>query len=192
MNKKGFTLIELLAVIVILAVLILVALPAVTNLMQRARKSAFRSETLSMAREGIQLAYSANMVSGVATNVTAAVAQASASNKVFKISGGEYMCMTFKNLIEKGYIDKNDANNNYGGYVQIFVPSTIDSSNKVQMYIKMTNGTYYIADTFDNVAASNDVDTLVKTGTNSLTKDTLCPAIATNSTWNGTAKLMGA
>ena len=83
-------------------------------------------------------------------------------------------------------------NNNYGGYVQIFVPSTIDSSNKVQMYIKMTNGTYYIADTFDNVAASNDVDTLVKTGTNSLTKDTLCPAIATNSTWNGTAKLMGA
>ena len=181
-NNKGFTLIELLAVIVILAVLILVALPAVTNLMQRARKSAFRSEVLSMAREGVQLAYSANLVSGVATSSSTDVTGAAAANKVYKVNGGEYLCMTFKNLVEKGYIDKNDANNNYGGYVSIYVPNTITATDKVSMWIKMTNGTYYITDTFDNVAASNDVDTLVKTGTNSLSTSTNCPTVSSSKT----------
>ena len=187
MNNKGFTLIELLAVIVILAVLILVALPAVTNLMQRSRKSAFRAETLSMAREGVQLAYSANMVSGVAEPLNSTgVSGDAAANKVFKISDGEYMCMTFSNLVDKGYIDKNDPNNLYAGYVQIFVPTT---GGKAQMYINMTNGTYYIKDTFDNVAKSNDVDTIVKNGTNSLTKTgTKCPAV--NSTKTGAQMLV--
>ena len=39
-NKKGFTLVELLAVIVILAVLALVAMPNVTRLMNDSRKNA--------------------------------------------------------------------------------------------------------------------------------------------------------
>ena len=36
-NKKGFTLIELLAVIVILAILVMVAIPAVTKYLNSAR-----------------------------------------------------------------------------------------------------------------------------------------------------------
>ena len=41
LNRNGFTLVELLAVIVILAVLALVAMPNVTRLMNDSRKNAF-------------------------------------------------------------------------------------------------------------------------------------------------------
>ncbi len=41
LNKKGFTLIELLAVIVILAILIAVAVPAITRYLAEARKGTF-------------------------------------------------------------------------------------------------------------------------------------------------------
>ena len=40
-NKKGFTLIELLAVIVILAILVMVAIPAVTKYLNAARRGTF-------------------------------------------------------------------------------------------------------------------------------------------------------
>ena len=46
-NKKGFTLIELLAVIVILAILMLLALPNALKIMENARKSAFETEARS-------------------------------------------------------------------------------------------------------------------------------------------------
>ena len=41
MNKKGFTLIELLAVIIILGVLMIIAIPSVTSYIQNSRKSAY-------------------------------------------------------------------------------------------------------------------------------------------------------
>ena len=41
MNKKGFTLIELLAVIIILGILMIIAIPSVTTYIQNSRKSAF-------------------------------------------------------------------------------------------------------------------------------------------------------
>ena len=40
-NKKGFTLVELLAVIVILSMLIMLAIPAITRQMELARKKSF-------------------------------------------------------------------------------------------------------------------------------------------------------
>ena len=43
LNKKGFTLIELLAVIVILGVLLLVAVPAIGNVIENSRKDSFVS-----------------------------------------------------------------------------------------------------------------------------------------------------
>ena len=46
-NKKGFTLIELLAVIVILAILVMVAIPAVTKYLNSARQGTFADNALS-------------------------------------------------------------------------------------------------------------------------------------------------
>ena len=47
LNKKGFTLIELLAVIVILAILIAVAVPAITRYLASARANTFKDNALS-------------------------------------------------------------------------------------------------------------------------------------------------
>ena len=47
LNKKGFTLVELLAVIVILSVLLLIALPSGINIMNKARNDAFKDEAMS-------------------------------------------------------------------------------------------------------------------------------------------------
>lgn len=45
-NKKGFTLIELLAVIVILAILVMVAIPAVTKYLNEARQGTYADSAL--------------------------------------------------------------------------------------------------------------------------------------------------
>ena len=43
MNKKGFTLIELLAVILILGIIALIAIPTVTNILEESRRGAFEA-----------------------------------------------------------------------------------------------------------------------------------------------------
>ena len=40
MNKKGFTLIELLAVVIVLSVLVLIAVPAISNILRQGRENA--------------------------------------------------------------------------------------------------------------------------------------------------------
>ena len=48
--KKGFTLIELLAVIVILAIILLIAMPIVLNVINEARKGAFNSTGFGLVK----------------------------------------------------------------------------------------------------------------------------------------------
>ena len=44
MNKRGFTLVELLAVIVILAIILAIAIPSITNIISNATQNAFSSD----------------------------------------------------------------------------------------------------------------------------------------------------
>ena len=49
LNKKGFTLIELLAVIIILGILMIIAIPSVTSYIQNSRKSAYVDTAVNYA-----------------------------------------------------------------------------------------------------------------------------------------------
>ncbi len=50
MNKKGFTLVELLAVIVILAIILAIAVPSITGLLEIQRKNSFESNVKMLIR----------------------------------------------------------------------------------------------------------------------------------------------
>lgn len=54
MNTKGFTLVELLAVIVILAIILLIAVPNVMGIIEKAKKDAFCS-TAKLAYNSVEL-----------------------------------------------------------------------------------------------------------------------------------------
>ena len=148
LNKKGFTLIELLAVITILAILVLVALPAVTGLMNKSIMGSFRTDALSMAQSGIQAAYSTALLNGTVSTENSNFSD----KKIHRINGADYLCMGISDLVENQFIQKNDYKN-YGGYLQIKVETT----GKTTIAINVTNGKYYIQTTYKKLSAAGDV-----------------------------------
>ena len=60
-NKKGFTLIELLAVIIILGVLMIIAIPSVTKYIEESRKSGYISTAKEIAGGARNLVYSGSL-----------------------------------------------------------------------------------------------------------------------------------
>ena len=98
-NKKGFTLVELSAVIVVLAIIILVAMPNVMSAMEKARKNAFYSEATEICKIA-QSAYSGEAMAGTSG-----------------YGGGQTKCIKLTELNTMGYMDKNLKD--YKGAVQI-------------------------------------------------------------------------
>ena len=84
MNKKGFTLIELLAVIILLAVIFLIATPAIINIIENARKKAFENTAYGVL-EGLRLDYTER----VANNNTEESKIYEFPNSGLKLSGEE-------------------------------------------------------------------------------------------------------
>lgn len=65
---KGFTLIELLAVIVILAIILLIAVPIIGNIIEGAKKSAFQSSAYGYL-DAAKLEYMKNEVNGIENDI---------------------------------------------------------------------------------------------------------------------------
>ena len=151
-NKKGFTLVELLAVIVILAVLALVAMPNVTRLMENARKNSFTTEAEEFAKYA-QTAYTNVQLAGSLTN--------SAKISKIKVPGTtkgdfEYFCISYEKLKTDQYVNKsNDAS--YGGIIELFIPTSTNSTvTSTITNIYMTNGSYAINGiSLSNLASGN-------------------------------------
>ena len=146
MNNKGFTLIELLAVIVILAVLILLAMPQVMNLMEDARKNAFKTETQSILKSA-ENAFVTKTMSGEIKTLTI-------SNTQYR-----YLCMNLADFKTEGLMDKDFAKNGYTGIVEVFVPS----SGTATYGISISNGTYSFEYMTKDLLTSDSVQPGTKT-----------------------------
>ena len=115
MNKKGFTLVELLAVIVVLAILILLAMPRVTSMMEKARKNSFAVEANQIIK----------------------VAQTAYNDKVFDDdSTSGPTCFTVDQLIDGGYLDKDKG--------EIRGAVVINASSTTTVYSYLSKEDYYI------------------------------------------------
>ena len=83
-SKKGFTLIELLAVKVILAIIALIATPAIINVIENARKKAFEDTSYGVL-EGLRLNYVERTMNGT----TSEEKTFTSPNSGLKLSGEE-------------------------------------------------------------------------------------------------------
>lgn len=106
-KKNGFTLVELLAVIVILSVLVLLAVPSVLKMLDGARKDTFELETERII-EAAKTAYSSDVM-----------------------DGDEKGCYSLEEL--KPYLEKTFPTGSVGS-VQITIPETGPVVYKVWYY----------------------------------------------------------
>ena len=116
-NKKGFTLIELLAAIVILAILIAVAIPAVTRYLNTARKGTFASN----AQAAIDAVRNDSVIKANTSNTSYSLSQINAllEKKLEKspygsaYQSGSFVSVTYNASGESSYaICLLDANGN--------------------------------------------------------------------------------
>lgn len=131
-NKKGFTLIELLAVIVILAILVMVAIPAVTKY-------------LNAARQGTYVDNARSAISAVRNDVI--------------ISGGndtEYTLDDINKLLEKK-LYKSPFGSCYCADSKITISYGTDGAGTYSILLKDSKGRGILASTEENALKDSDV-----------------------------------
>lgn len=148
--KKGFTLIELLAVIVILALLVLIATPAITRIMTSSAKNSFKNEAVSVVGY-MEDAFTEKMNKTVKATDTTTVSD---DTLIWNVSTGgkgyAYLCMSLQQLLDQQYMKKN-LGENYGGYVQMWVP---DGTGSTITYVNLTNGRYFLQGKLSQISDS--------------------------------------
>lgn len=136
LNRSGFTLIELLAVIVILAILMLLATPAVLNIMNNARVNSFATE----AQEFINAAKTKYATDSINN------AEAQSNGDTYFIGKSVNSSNEDKDLGK--YVDKDLSS--YSGKVTIAI-----TDDKTTYSITVSNGTYCISEELKNINGEN-------------------------------------
>jgi len=98
MNKKGFTLVELLAVIVILGIVATLAYSSVTTIQKNIEEDMFEKKADIIEEAAIM--YGDDILRTTLANKTSGE----------KYNGGYCATITVKELVEKGYLDKDNDN----------------------------------------------------------------------------------
>ena len=142
-KQKGFTLIELLAVIVILALLVLIAVPIVQRVIANAQLNSFKSEVQELAKY-LDTAYADYQLNGTFTS----------DSTDFKITGNPGgtsvdVCATVKGLVSQGYVKKADTSN-WNGYIKTSIPLTAGGASTTEYNI--SNGKFKAVVTIDGTA----------------------------------------
>lgn len=137
LNKSGFTLIELLAVIVIMGILMMVAIPAVSKYMENSRKDSF-IDTLSQYAEATKKSLAAGNVYCNGVSVTE---KDSGTLSVSTSPSDGVAYSNYKALLKNG--GKSPwGNKNLKGYIEfsgIYGPAR-------NIYVSIGDGSKYIGD----------------------------------------------
>ena len=151
-SKKGFTLIELLGVIVILALLVLIAVPAISRIMTTSTKNSFLNESRAFVSD-LEKAFTMKMSKEViSTNSTTGCNTTDIYNVTASDGKGYvYLCMTLNQLVNEQYTKKN-LGQSYGGYIQMWVP---DGSGETITFVNLTEGRYFVQGRMSEVSKSN-------------------------------------
>lgn len=118
MKKRGFTLVELLAVIVILAIILAIAVPAISNLIENSRVVAYQNSEKMLASAA------RNYLAGRNELIPSKV------NNIYVISSGELITNGFLSNLK----DVTDSSSTCDGYV--IVKRISDANHELQPYMK--------------------------------------------------------
>lgn len=141
-NKKGFTLVELLAVIVILGVLLLIAVPAVQNIIKSSKRKAFDS-AIKLTIENIETLAS----TAVDSSITPCYVTFG-DKEGLKIDKEGLESLESEITLERG----SYGSNTFGIVV-------VNDQGKGTAYAKGEGGTYYVTgNTINNVVSVNKPD----------------------------------
>ena len=114
-NKKGFTLIELLAVIVILALLVAVAIPAVTKYLNTSRKNVFADN----AAAAVSAVRNKVIIDGnISSDGKYYIGYANAKNDVNDILEKKLKNSPYNNPYQ-GYVEVKEENGEYRYYIYL-------------------------------------------------------------------------
>ena len=131
MNKKGFTLIELLGVIIILSIIMLIAIPNVTSVLEKNKRENY-------------IADAKKMISQVEYEISNGDVTKPASNEIVKVRLSYIGCLLYTSYIGTSDVSKDadgnkyDTENSYvivvrkNGYLEYYVSlvSRVDGENK--------------------------------------------------------------
>ena len=162
LNKNGFTLIELLAVIVIMGILMMVAIPAMTRYIENSRKDTF----LSTAKEYVNAARNMWASDSLICNTGDSTNPRIVSSGV---DAGDWYIMIdttkdYVNLLDQGG-KSSWGNRDMKGYIRVHIEedtttdddgNVTDTERKTKYYVALSDGTHGITDsaTYDSASKS--------------------------------------